>query len=280
MAEALSARPWISLGPAHRPNGTPQLRYAVARESASTGELALVLISTAPIPGEQELAADIAERAKVASITRHTNNTPGDSLFDPQGEDVVLFGPGTLRENLCGVEVAVPLRAFSQVNPPQAAKMRELALSWLAPQAGDRALDLYSGVGEMTLSLAERGAQVVSVERVGAAVETARAAAQAKGLSLDARAGDAAASLSGLSRVNLAYLNPPRAGATPEALRALAALAPERVVYTSCSPQTFARDAALLAAQGYALEVVRPFDLFPQTAHVELVARFTRRPSA
>ncbi len=169
---------------------------------------------------------------------------------------------------------------FVQVNAPVNEAMVVQALDWLAPQEGERVLDLFCGLGNFSLPLARNGAQVVAIEGVGEMVQRARTNAQRNGLAnvhfyqadlskplIEAQWADG-----GFQAV---LLDPPRDGAL-EIVRQMATLGARRVVYVSCNPATLARDAAELIAQGYQLKRAGVLDMFPQTAHVEAMALFER----
>lgn len=169
---------------------------------------------------------------------------------------------------------------FVQVNAPVNEAMVAQALEWLAPQAGERVLDLFSGLGNFTLPLARIGAQVVAVEGSEQMVERARTNAEHNGLDgahfyqadLSKPLVEAQWAEGGFAAV---LLDPPRDGAL-EIVRQMTTLGARRVVYVSCNPATLARDAAELVRQGYRLERAGVLDMFPQTAHVEAMALFER----
>lgn len=167
---------------------------------------------------------------------------------------------------------------FVQVNAEVNAAMLAQALDWLAPGADERVLDLFCGLGNFALPLARRCAEVVGVEGVQAMVERATANAAANGLDnvqfhradLSAPLGEASWARGGFAAV---LLDPPRDGAAA-VVGQLRSLGARRVLYVSCNPATLARDAALLAQQGYRLTRAGLLDMFPQTAHVEAMALF------
>lgn len=169
---------------------------------------------------------------------------------------------------------------FVQVNAPVNEAMVAQALEWLAPEAGERVLDLFCGLGNFALPLARAGAQVVAVEGVAEMVERARTNAEHNGLSgmhfyqadLSKPLVEAQWAEGGFAAV---LLDPPRDGAL-EMVRQMATLGARRVVYVSCNPATLARDAAELIGQGYRLKRAGVLDMFPQTAHVEAMALFER----
>jgi 23S rRNA (uracil1939-C5)-methyltransferase len=170
---------------------------------------------------------------------------------------------------------------FVQVNAPVNEAMIAQALDWLAPQPGERVLDLFCGLGNFALPLARSGASVVGVEGVATMVERARTNAVHNGLhgahfhqaDLSKPLADAGWAREGFAAV---LLDPPRDGAL-EVVRQMRALAAQRVLYVSCNPATLARDAAELASQGYRLVRAGLLDMFPQTAHAEAMALFERR---
>ncbi|PJF48679.1 MAG: class I SAM-dependent RNA methyltransferase [Chloroflexi bacterium] len=171
----------------------------------------------------------------------------------------------------------VPAEAFFQVNTAMAEVLVMEALRVLDPQPTWRVLDLYCGVGLFTRPLAERVAYVLGVERDAAAVRAAHR--NVAGLAAEVWAADVGEALArpALRRVrwDAVVLDPPRAGMARLALDRLIALRVPRVVYVSCDPATLARDLRRLLDAGYALESVQPLDLFPQTRHVEVVARLS-----
>ncbi len=167
---------------------------------------------------------------------------------------------------------------FVQVNAPVNEAMIAQALDWLAPQANERVLDLFCGLGNFTLPLARQVQEVVAVEGVQVMVERAAQNAVANGLpnahffqaDLSNSLADAPWAAQGFSAV---LLDPPRDGAL-QAVERLAKLGAKRVLYVSCNPATLARDTAVLVQQGYRLKRAGILDMFPQTAHVEAMALF------
>lgn len=167
---------------------------------------------------------------------------------------------------------------FVQVNEPVNQAMVEQALDWLAPQTGERVLDLFCGLGNFALPLAQQVGEVVAVEGVQAMVERARGNAAANGLdNLHFFRTDLSKPLADASWARQSFdavlLDPPRDGAF-EVVKQIGALGARRLVYVSCNPATLARDAAELVRQGYRLKRAGILDMFPQTAHVEAMALF------
>lgn len=200
----------------------------------------------------------------------------------------------------------VSARGFWQVHPAAASTFTEMVLSRLDPLPGERALDLYAGVGLFSLALADAvgpTGQVIAVESDAQATAQAKAnlAAFRQALVLSQRVDDAfgvpratgrgpqrrrgsrprkvSRSPQLPTRADLVVLDPPRTGAGRGVCQAVAELRPRAVVYVACDPAALARDTAYLAQAGYRLQELRAFDAFPMTHHVECVAHFTRDPN-
>jgi 23S rRNA (uracil1939-C5)-methyltransferase len=195
------------------------------------------------------------------------------ALLRPDGASFTVAGRDYVTVEVRGRPFQVSAGAFFQVNTPMAEQLVELVLAGLALQPGETVLDLYCGVGLFSAFMAPL-ARVVGVEAYPPAVSDAT-------VNLDefdnveiyeAPAEDVLPDLD--LRFDAAVLDPPRAGCAPEVMDALLHLRPARLVYVSCDPATLARDAKRLRAGGYSLNWVQPLDMFPQTYHVESVARF------
>ena len=206
------------------------------------------------------------------------SDMPGSVNFlSKDNVPINLFGNTHVHYTIKGREFRCTAGGFFQVNLAQAETLVEQVLTQLDLQGGESVLDLYSGVGLFTAFLAERTSLVTSVESYPPAVTDAdENLAEFDNVNLiEGTVEDVMADLDG--PYHAVVLDPPRAGMEPQALDALAALGPAKIVYVSCDPATFARDAKRLAGKGYQLLVVQPVDMFPQTWHIELVASFVRK---
>jgi 23S rRNA (uracil1939-C5)-methyltransferase len=186
----------------------------------------------------------------------HRRGTPVTLWYQPAGGAPRALGPGT----------AFPATVFEQVHPEMGDQVRDFAVQQLGPVSGLRVWDLYAGIGETTAQLASRGARVESVELDRRAVNEA----EASGPPALRHAGRVEDLIDRLKTPDLVITNPPRTGMHEHVTAELERLRPARLVYISCDPATLARDVQRL--QGFRLTLVRAFDLFPQTAHVETVA--------
>lgn len=185
----------------------------------------------------------------------------------------LLAGEATLTERWGEEEIPLAARAFLQVNRDAAALLEAHLLHLAGEVHGQRVVDAYCGVGLHARRLARAGARVVGLELDSDAVAAARAADVPGTEFLE---GTVEALLPEVLPADVVILNPPRGGVAAEALDALLATPPARVLYISCDPATLARDLKRLAGH-FAVTSLRSFDLFPQTAHVETVVELTRQ---
>ncbi|HWP57703.1 MAG TPA: 23S rRNA (uracil(1939)-C(5))-methyltransferase RlmD [Candidatus Acidoferrales bacterium] len=205
----------------------------------------------------------------------------------PEVSGIVLRGPGWRRAwgeikvsiaTADDLALAVDADVFSQVNPVVSQALAQTLVRWGDFQKSDRVLELYCGAGNFTLPVARRAGCVYAVERDRLALENARANARLHGLqNIEWIGGDVHEVAARLDRERQVFsrlvLDPPRAGAKDIDLSRLGA---DTILYVSCDPATLARDLAALQRSGYALARVQPFDLFPQTFHVEVLAEIKR----
>lgn len=195
-----------------------------------------------------------------------------------------LWGEDRVRVPLIdGDEMWLRAGDFSQVSDHGNAALIRVVLEYAAVEAQQRVADLYAGAGNLSLPLARRAGSVTAVERTPSSIAAARENARRLGIhNLETHVGTSESVLKGFvkrgARFDTVVLDPPRGGAA-EAMSPLLALAPKRIVYVSCNPATLARDLKTLS-RAYRVERVQPIDLFPQTYHVEAIARLTAKSSA
>lgn len=254
-------------------------RFLVLRRSEATGQ-ALAHVITGPGPDGGAARALCEELlATFPALAGAVHSVRANNAAVAQGErQVSAHGRPWIEERLLGLTFRVSPDAFFQTNTPGAEALYGAALELAGLTGAEAVLDLYCGVGGLALAAAGRAARVTGIEIHAPAVEDARGNATRNGIgNCTFLAGDAGALLAGLDHVpDVAFVDPPRAGMTPQAVAALAGLGPRRVVYVSCNPATLARDAALLAETGYALTRARPVDLFPHSPHIECAALLER----
>jgi 23S rRNA (uracil1939-C5)-methyltransferase len=248
------------------------------RVAAHTRELEVDLWGPpGPFP-RQAVARTLADAVHPTCVTRVLVKEDPKRRADLKVE--VLSGKGNWREKLAGHSFRVSAPSFFQVNTAAAEILVATVLERLGADGTDRVLDLYAGVGTFTLPLAEVAGEVVAIEGAGSAVRDLNANLEEAQIYAEVMPGDAARALADAGRFDLAVVDPPRAGMSPDVLRALVRTQANRICYVSCDAATLARDARALIDAGYGLASATPIDLFPQTWHVETVAVFEKPPTA
>ncbi len=185
----------------------------------------------------------------------------------------ILKGAGSITETLCGLQFHVSPASFFQVNPLQAEQLYLTALELAELTGNETVLDAYCGVGTLSLLFARKVNNVIGVESVPQAIEDAlENAALNKISNVRFVLAQTETFIASASSVDLILLNPPRKGCEPSVLQEIGRIAPKKLIYISCDPATLARDLLHLKAFGYTIDRVQPFDMFPQTAHVECIA--------
>lgn len=192
-----------------------------------------------------------------------------------------VYGKRTITDTLCGVSFDISPESFFQVNPTQTEKLYRKALEYADLKGDENVLDIYCGIGTISLCAAKKAKKVVGVEIVERAIEDAKKNAEKNGI-LNALfyAGGAEKIVPCLigrgERFDTVILDPPRSGSDEKTLSAIVKAKPEKIVYVSCGPSTLARDARFLADNGYTINAATAYDMFPHTNHVETVVLMSR----
>ena len=251
------------------------LRHIYVRRGAVSGQvLVCLVINGRRIPRPEELIKRLQTVPGFTTLVLSVNTRKGNSILGD--EFITLHGPGYIEDTLCGLNFRLSPRSFYQVNHHQAQRLYEAAISQAEITKNDTVLDLYCGVGTITLAMAKAAGKVIGIEVIPQAVEDARDNAKRNGIEnaefFCGDAGQAALELEAKGiRADVVVVDPPRKGLNADTIEALAKFAPRRIVYVSCDPATLARDVALLKEKGYAVKNALAADLFPRTAHVESI---------
>nr|MBN2277754.1 23S rRNA (uracil(1939)-C(5))-methyltransferase RlmD [candidate division Zixibacteria bacterium] len=263
---------------------TGYIRFLVIRETKNTGRVMLNIVTAAgDFPLADRLIASAAGEFPEIRTIVHNINTKKSNIALGESEEI-LSGPGYIEEKILGCTFRIYANSFFQTNSRQAERLYSLAFDFLEPNNDDTLLDLYCGTGTIGLCAAGRVRQVIGIELEPSAVRAAEENARLNGIdNAIFHTGSVQTILAEqpelFRSVTAVIVDPPRAGLHPKALKKLIELGPPKIIYISCNPATFARDAAVFREAGYVLSKTVPVDMFPHTMHIELVGGFYKNES-
>jgi len=257
------------------------VRFLMIRTARATGQIMLNIVTTeGDFPHVEKLVAEAT--ARFPDITTMVQNINTKKSNIARGErEVVLHGDGFIVEKLFDYDFVINANSFFQTNTQQTETLYQTVFDVLAPKPEDRLLDLYCGTGSIGICASGRVADVIGIELEPTAIQAAEENARVNDIqNIRFHAGSVQDFLREFRDIlddrTAAVVDPPRAGLHPKALKGLCKLAFPRLVFVSCNPATFARDARGLVEAGYRMGKVIPVDMFPHTMHIELVAGFDR----
>ena len=227
-----------------------------------------------------ELVARLQKIPGFTTLVLSVNTRKGNAVL---GEEfITLYGPGYIEDTLCGLHFRLSPRSFYQVNHAQAQRLYQAAIQLADISKEDLVLDLYCGVGTITLAMASAAGKVMGVEVVPQAIEDAKDNAVRNGIGnaefFCGDAGEAALALEAKGiHPDVITVDPPRKGLSADTIEAVTRMNPKRLVYVSCDPATLARDTALLKQRGFRVEKAMAADLFPRCSHVETVVLLSHK---
>jgi 23S rRNA (uracil1939-C5)-methyltransferase len=260
---------------------TGYMRFLVLRTARRTGQAMVNLVTNrGPFPDQAAMVKELREA--FPEVVTIVHNQTGKKSNVAVGEiEKVLYGTGFIEERLFERHFRIRANSFFQTNTTQTESLYRAALDLLEPSPTDRLLDLYCGTGSIGLLVSEFVSEVVGVELVADAVAVARENAEINEIeNVTFFHGDVKDYLKSLTAAERPFqiivVDPPRAGLHPKTLKRLLRLSTEKILYISCNPATFARDAKFLVDNGYGLSRIRPVDMFPHAVHIELVGLFRR----
>ena len=271
--------------PYNEEKGTGLLRHCLLRRGVVTGQVMAVLVTAQPVlPGARNFVKALlteAEKRQVPVTTVVQNYNPRRTSVVLGEQEKVLYGKGFILDTLCGRTYALSPRSFYQINHSQTEVLYGLAVEAAGLTGREVVLDAYCGIGTIGLTAAGHAKQVVGVERNRDAVQDAIGNARRNGVknarffAADATRWIGEAAAAG-QKADVIFMDPPREGSTPQFIESVARMAPQRVVYVSCNPETMARDLALFAQKGYRAAGFTPVDMFPHSEHIEVVCALSK----
>ena len=260
--------------------GKGLVRHVCVRVNRKGESLCCVVVNGNKVPREPELAAYVtAAVPHTVGVLLNSNTRRGNVVLGDKYR--TLFGRNYLMDTLCGLEFKLSMPSFYQVNRDQAEVLYGKALEFAGLTGNETVLDLYCGIGTITLCLAKAAKRVIGAEIVPPAIRDAKENALRNHVeNAEFFCGDAADIAAKLEsdglRPDVVTVDPPRKGLAPEVIASVAAMGPEKVVYVSCDPATLGRDVKIFREFGYEAKRAAAVDMFPGTAHVETVVLLSR----
>ncbi len=261
--------------------GKGLLRHIYVRRGAVSGQLLVCLVVNGrKLPRTEQLIEKLKDVPGFTTLVLSVNTKAGNTVL---GEEfITLYGPGYVEDTMCGLSFRLSARSFYQVNHHQAQRLYEAAIAQAEITKDDLVLDLYCGVGTITLAMAKAAGKVMGVEVVEQAVLDARENAIRNNIENAAffcgDAGKAALALESQGVIpDVVVVDPPRKGLNEDTIEALHKMSPRRIVYVSCDPATLGRGIALLKEKDYKVKSAIAADLFPRCAHVESIVCLCRQ---
>ena len=257
-------------------SGSGTLRHVLVKRGFKTNQIMVVLVTAGPIfPAKNNFVKALRKEHPDITTIVHNINPYQTSLVLGERENV-LYGTGKIEDELCGLTFRISPRSFYQINPVQTEVLYNTAMEYADMSGREKVIDAYCGIGTIGLVASKRAGEVIGVELNRDAVHDAISNAKRNGIkNVRFFCDDAGEFMLGMAqdgeKADIVFMDPPRAGSDECFLSSLVTLAPKKIVYISCNPETQQRDLRFLTKRGYKVEKIQPVDMFPHTNHVETV---------
>ncbi len=262
--------------------GTGFLRHVLVKRGFTSGEVMVVIVGASGyFPMKKKFTAALLEmHPEITTVVLNIN--PKNTNLVLGDKEEILYGNGYIEDTLCGCVFRISPKSFYQINPIQTEKLYNKAMEFAQLDAKTRVIDAYCGIGTIGLVAAKTAGEVIGVELNPDAVKDAVSNCKRNGMKnakfYCADAGDFMEALAAEGEsADVVFMDPPRAGSSKKFIESLAKMAPQRIVYISCNPETLARDLQLLSKKGYTVKAIQPVDMFPHTNHIECACLLERK---
>ncbi|MCR0502600.1 23S rRNA (uracil(1939)-C(5))-methyltransferase RlmD [[Clostridium] innocuum] len=263
-------------------NNARVFRHLLIKHAFSSDEVMVVwIVRSFQIPHEKEMVRELSEALPfVKSIIVNLNQRTDNVILGDK--EKLLYGERVIVDSIHDLKFSISSKSFYQVNPKQTEVLYGKALEFAQLTGKETVLDLYCGVGTISMFLAQQARHVTGIEIVPQAIQDARKNAALNGIAnIEFVCSDAASYAKKLCEQGMhpdvIVVDPPRKGCDAEAIESMVMMQPKRIVYVSCDPGTLARDLKLLKEKGYHTEIVQPVEMFPFTHHVETVVLLSHK---
>lgn len=258
------------------------LRHVLVRRGFSTGEIMVVLVTVSPIfPSKNNFVKALRKKhPEITTVVLNVNDRQTSMVLGDR--NIVLYGPGFIKDRLMGLTFRISPSSFYQVNPVQTEVLYGKAMEFAAMTGKERVIDAYCGTGTIGIIASGNARDVIGVELNRDAIRDARMNARENKIrNVRFVPGDAGWFMEGMAaegeKVEVVLMDPLRSGSDRKFLHSLLTLSPEKIVYVSCNPETLARDLACLTKRDYLVKKMQPVDMFPLTDSVEVVCLLENR---
>lgn len=264
--------------------GKGVLRHVYIRIGEKTGQVMVVLVTGSKEFKEKTVFVEELRRKfpQITTIIHNINSAKTSMVLGKK--ETVLFGPGTIEDELCGLKFDISSQSFYQVNPVQTEKLYNTAVEFAGLTGNETVLDAYCGIGTISMVAAKQAKEVIGVElNETACLDAKKNAKKNNCRNVRFIAADAGEYMVQLAKDKTAvkpevvFMDPPRSGSDKKFLESLVKLKPDRVVYISCNPVTQKADVDYLKKNGYQVKKMQAVDCFCHTYHVENVALLVRK---
>lgn len=252
------------------------LRHVLVRKGYHTGEIMVVLVLASPIlPSKNNFVKALRKNhPNISTVVINVNDKKTSMVLGER--NIVVYGKGFIEDKLCGCTFRISPNSFYQVNPAQTEFLYEKAIACAALTGKEKVIDAYCGTGTIGIIASKHAKEVLGVELNKDAIKDAIINAKRNEIKnirfVNDDAGKYMVSLADKKeKVDVVIMDPPRSGSDEAFLSSVVKLAPKRVVYVSCGPETLARDLKYLTKKGYKVTEATPYDMFPMTNHTEVV---------
>lgn len=257
------------------------LRHVLVRRGFKTGEIMVILVLGSPIlPSKNNFIKALRkEHPEITTVVINVNDKKTSMVLGDWEKPIC--GSGYIKDVLCGCTFRISPKSFYQINPVQTEVLYNKAIEYAGLTGKETVIDAYCGIGTIGLVAAKHAKSVIGVELNPDAVHDAKInAKENKIVNAVFRKGDAGEFMLDMAakgeKVDVVFMDPPRAGSDEKFLSSLVKMGPKRVVYVSCNPETLERDLKYLVKKGYEVKKIQPVDMFPFTEHVETCVLLTK----
>lgn len=258
------------------------VRHVMVRTGHESGQIMVVLVVRSPIfPSKNNFVKALREiHPEITTVVLNVNEKRTSMVLG--GRNIAVYGKGWIEDRLCGCTFRISPTSFYQINPIQTERLYKTAMMLARLNKRNVVVDAYCGIGTIGMVAAKTVKEVIGIELNPEAVRDANINAKRNNMqNIRFVQGDAGKFMEGMADreepVDVVFMDPPRSGSDEAFLNSLLILAPKKIVYISCNPETQARDLKVLCKKEYRVEAIQPVDMFPFTRHVETVALLVKK---